>query len=100
MVFTSGMQRDTSEGKINYSLVYDGPMLTRWAALLTRGAIKYLVRNWMKGDGQEEFNRARESAARHFAQWMQGDTDEDHAAAVYFNINAAEYYAERIAHHT
>jgi hypothetical protein len=50
--FDSGMVRDTAEGKADYSLVYDGPMLTRWAELLTRGAKKYAPRNWMLATGQ------------------------------------------------
>ena len=95
MVFESGMKRDLAEGKTDYSLVYDGPMFDRWAELLTRGAVKYDPRNWMKARGQEEYERFRSSAARHFRQWFRGDIDEDHAAAVYFNINGAEYVKEK-----
>lgn len=94
--FTSGMVRDTQDGKTNFALVFSGPMLERWAALLTRGAVKYERDNWMKASGNAEFQRFQESAARHFAQWMRGDTDEDHAAAVYFNLNGAEYVKERL----
>lgn len=89
--FESGMVRDTTEGKIDYSLVLDGPMFRRLAIHLTKGALKYAKRNWMKARGQEELDRFRESALRHFLQWYDGDTDEDHAAAVIFNINGAEY---------
>ena len=89
--FSSGMVRDTCEDKINYLLVRDGPMYTRWAQHLTGGAIKYAKRNWMLASGQEEYERFRESAVRHFEQWLAGHDDEDHAAAVYFNINGAEY---------
>lgn len=92
--FASGMVRDTTEGKIQFSLVYDGPMLWRWAAHLTKGAFKYDARNWMKAEGRAEFERFRDSASRHFAQWMDGDVDEDHAAAVMFNMNGAEYVKE------
>lgn len=86
------MQRDTTEGKIDYSLVLDGPMFNRWAVHLTKGAQKYTKRNWMKatpGDGSYE--RFRESALRHFLQWYWNNTDEDHASATVFNINGAEY---------
>jgi hypothetical protein len=89
--FSGGMIRDTAEGKINYALVADGPMLKRWAEHLTKGAKKYAKRNWMKAEGQEEYERARESAFRHFMQWFNGETDEDHASAVFFNINETEY---------
>lgn len=89
--FESGMVRDTTEGKTNFLLLRDGPMLVRWAVHLTKGAIKYAVRNWMQAEGEEELERFKESAARHFEQWLAGDRDEDHAAAVFFNINGAEY---------
>lgn len=95
-VFESGMQRDVTAGKDDYSLIYDGPMIARWAAHLTKGAIKYDARNWMKAAGDAEYQRFRSSAARHFAQWMRGEVDEDHAAAVYFNINGAEYVRGRL----
>jgi hypothetical protein len=96
MEFDSGMVRDVTEGKPRIDLVYDGPMLARWAQHLTGGAQKYDARNWMKARGQAELDRFRESAARHFFQWFTGDTDEDHAAAVMFNINGAEYVKERL----
>ncbi len=89
--FPTGMQRDITETKIDYLLIHDGPMYERWAIHLTNGAKKYDKRNWMKASTEEEYQRFRESAARHFEQWLRGDTDEDHAAAVFFNINGAEY---------
>lgn len=93
--FAGGMIRDTTEGKINWCLVADGPMLKRWAQHLTTGAKKYAARNWMKAEGQAEYERARESAFRHFMQWYNGDRDEDHGSAVFFNINEAEYIKEK-----
>jgi hypothetical protein len=96
--YASGMVRDTADAKVLWSLVYDGPMLKRWASHLTKGAKKYDKRNWMKASGNEELDRARDSASRHFAQWMNYETDEDHAAGVFFNINLAEYVRERLTH--
>jgi len=89
--FESGMQRDVETGKKDYSLCLSGPMFERWAALLTRGAIKYERNNWMKARGNAEEERFIRSAFRHFVQWMNGEKDEDHGAAVFFNINGAEY---------
>ena len=89
--FAGGMQRDVTEGKTDYLLVRDGPMFERWAIHLTNGAKKYDKRNWLKGVGLEELDRAKESATRHFEQYIRGDSDEDHAAAVFFNINQIEY---------
>ena len=94
--FDSGMVRDTTEGKTDYSLILDGPMFKRFAIHLTKGAVKYSKRNWMKASGQAELDRFRESAVRHFLQWYWGDIDEDHAAAVWFNINCAEYVKEKL----
>lgn len=89
--FESGMVRDTCDDKVNYLLVFDGPMLDRWAEHMTGGAKKYDKRNWMKAAGPEEYERFRESATRHFRKWLAGETDEDHASGVFFNINGAEY---------
>ena len=90
-VYDSGMQRDVTTGKIKWHLVTSGPMLKRWAELMTRGAEKYDDDNWMKANSVVEYLRFKASAMRHFMQWFFGDTDEDHAAAVIFNINGAEY---------
>ncbi len=95
--FESGMQRDVTEGKVRWDLTADGPMLKRYAIHLTKGAAKYSPRNWLKANGTEELERFRESAFRHFMQWYYGYTDEDHAAAVWFNIDGAEYVRDRIA---
>lgn len=94
--FSGGMVRDTQENKIDYSRALDGPMFKRWAEHLTKGCEKYPdvepgVPNWKLAKGQAEYVRFRKSALRHFIQWYNGDTDEDHAAAVFFNINGAEY---------
>ena len=92
--FSSGMVRDVTEDKTNWSLVADGPMLERWAEHMTKGASKYSARNWMMARSNDERERFRESAFRHFMQWYAGEADEDHASAVFFNINGAEYVKE------
>lgn len=94
--FTSGMVRDVQNDKTLYSLPFDGPMFERWAEHLTKGARKYAPRNWMLASGQPELERFRESAIRHFIQWLRGEADEDHAAAVFFNINGYEYTHKRL----
>jgi len=94
--YRSGMVRDTQSGKPRFDLCYTGPMLHRWASLLMRGAEKYGENNWTLADSEEEATRFRSSAARHFAQWMNGERDEDHAAAVIFNVNAYEYTRSKL----
>jgi len=93
--FKSGMVRDTQDGKPMYTLCYQ-PMLKRWAELMTRGAIKYGRNNWQLASGEEELERFKDSALRHIYQWLEGDTSEDHAAAVFFNMSGAEYVHAKI----
>ncbi|WP_326554625.1 dATP/dGTP diphosphohydrolase domain-containing protein [Micromonospora sp. NBC_01813] len=94
--YGSGMVRDTQEGKPRFDLIlveglpYDEQMLTRLAALMTRGAEKYGDRNWEKAQGPDELARAKASAFRHLVQWMCGEEDEDHAAATVFNLMLGE----------
>lgn len=97
--FDSGMVRDVTEAKTNWALVFDGPMLRRWAEHLTKGAQKYSPRNWMKAAGEEEKQRFKESAIRHFCQWVNGEKDEDHAAATIFNMNGYEYVDQKTKEH-
>ena len=93
--FESGMRRDVQTGKPRFDLI---PlfMLRRWAELMTRGAEKYGVNNWQLANSGEEMDRFKESAFRHFVQWMEGDDEEDHAAATFFNIACAEYLKKRL----
>lgn len=88
--FASGFVRDTNEGKPRYDLI-PVDMLKRLAELYARGAVKYGDSNWKKAETEEEMNRFKESAWRHFIQWQSGETDEDHAMAVVFNVFAYEH---------
>lgn len=93
--FSTGMVRDTQKGKARFDLVWK-PLLWRWAELMGRGAEKYGANNWMQAATEEELNRFKASAERHLQQYLRGDTDEDHAAAVLFNLAGCEYVKERI----
>ncbi len=97
----NGMVRDVETGKLDFTLMLDGPMFVRWVGLLNRGAMKYTPRNWMLAllDTNPETRAAtterfRRSALRHMIQWARGETDEDHAAAVFFNLNGYEAMRE------
>jgi phytoene dehydrogenase-like protein len=100
--FDSGMRRDVQEGKPRFDLLrpegvpYADQFLTRCAELLGRGAEKYGDRNWELANSLEELARFRSSAARHFEQWLNGERDEDHAAAVFFNLLAHETILTRL----
>jgi hypothetical protein len=95
--YDSGMRRDLQSGKPMFDLIlpksqpYSETLLKRWADLMGRGIEKYGPRNWELANSEEEMARFKSSAMRHFMQWICGEEDEDHAAAVLFNINAAEY---------
>jgi len=89
IVYSTGMQRDVQTDKPRYDLV-DMEMLRRWAELMARGAVKYGDHNWKKASTHEELDRFKASALRHMLQWFNGDIDEDHGAAVFFNISGAE----------
>lgn len=99
--FAGGMMRDVQDGKLDWWRLYVGPLMRRYIAHITKGASKYPditpgVPNWTLAAGHEEMHRFQASAARHFAQWMAGDREEDHAAAVVFNLNGYEYCRERL----
>ena len=94
--WSSGMHRDTETGKPRFDLIvpegvpFEEQLLTRFANLMARGAEKYTERNWEQANSMEEVKRAESSAYRHFMQWLCGETDEDHAAAVIFNLMVVE----------
>jgi len=93
--YPSGMRRDTQQGKPDYMLL-DRDFLSRWAALMTRGAEKYGANNWQLANSEAELERFKSSAFRHFMQWLEGEIDEDHAVAVAFNLAAAEHVKKKL----
>lgn len=94
--FDSGMVRSPSADRVDYTLIRSGPMFHRWAVHLTNGAKHYGRDNWQKAQGLDELRRFQESAARHFEQWLRMERDEDHAAAIFFNVNGVEYVWEKM----
>lgn len=94
--YPSGMRRDLQDGKARFDLIfpdgvpYPDQLLTRFAELLERGAAKYGENNWQLANSEEELKRFRASGLRHMIQWSCGETDEDHATAVIFNLMAYE----------
>jgi hypothetical protein len=80
--FNSGAVRDDNKGKIRPDLI-SPLMLKSLGKVLAEGAEHYGERNWEKGIPQEVF---KESASRHYLQWMNNETDEDHASKLIFNV--------------
>lgn len=93
--FKSGMRRDIADGKPRFDLIWQ-PGLLRLAELYARGAKKYGPRNWQLANSPEELERFKSSAYRHFFQWFNEQDDEDHMAAVCFNLFAAEYVKDKL----
>lgn len=93
--FETGMVRDVQTDKPRYDLL-DVPILKRWAELMARGAKKYGENNWRKAATQIELDRFRASALRHMFQYLEGDTSEDHAVAVMFNLAGAEMVEQKL----
>lgn len=104
LLFPTGMVRDVQTGKPRFDLLwpeqlpYQEQMLTRWALHMAAGAEKYSARNWEQARTQEELDRYRSSMLRHTYQWLAGEDDEDHAAAIYFNVTGAEYVKWQMRH--
>lgn len=95
-----GGVRENQVGRPRFDLLlplgvpHDDQFLTRIARYYARSIVpigKYPERNWEKFNSQEALDRARASAARHFMAWLAGDIDEDHAAAVFANLQFAEH---------
>lgn len=97
------MVRDVEDGKPDLTnlMLWFEPMGTRYAEHMTKGRNKYEDidgrPNWTHTPiTEEQVARFVRSACRHFKQWLRGDTDEDHASAILFNVNGAEYVRERL----
>lgn len=80
--FPTGSRRNSRENKGRYDLIPVEPLM-RLAQLYERGANVYGARNWEKG---QPVSRFYDSAIRHLLQWASGQEDEDHLAAVLFNV--------------
>lgn len=90
--FTTGAQRDAMSDKPRPGLMSPFALM-REAELYARGAEKYDDRNWEKG---MPFSRVVDSLFRHLLQYMSGDREEDHLAAIRWNSGALIHYEEMI----
>lgn len=93
--FKSGMVRDIDDNKICYSLI-PVEMIKAIGTHLTKGANKYGRENWRLANSEKEMQRFKDSAFRHFIQWINGETDEDHKSACAFNMWACDITKQKI----
>lgn len=82
--FSSGSRRDTRKGKGRFDLIPTIPY-KRLARHYENGAAKYGDRNWEMG---QSLSRYLDSCERHLQAVKDGREDEDHAAAVCWNMFA------------
>ncbi|APH12652.1 hypothetical protein ASJ33_05545 [Dehalococcoides mccartyi] len=80
--FQTGAVRDAQDHKGRYDLL-PPYAIERLAKHFENGAVKYAARNWEKGI---PLMRYIDSGMRHMYKLMDGQTDEDHAAAAMWNI--------------
>ena len=80
--FKTGAVRDTNTGKGRFDLL-PCYALIRLAQLYEAGANKYFPRNWERGI---PLSRYLDSAMRHLVKFLGGSRDEDHLAAVAWNV--------------
>lgn len=89
VVSPSGVRRSDVSGKTDYTLI-DYDMLERWAVHMTKAVPSKGRNNWMLAT-QEDAERFQQGAWRHFISWLRGEDDEDHAAALFFNVAGYEH---------
>lgn len=85
--------REDKSHKIRYDLI---PLnqLKRLAIHYSNGAKVHWDRNWESGN-MEYAEKCKESAWRHFVQWQMGESDEDHAMAIVWNVFAYEFLKDK-----
>lgn len=94
VVSTSGVNRSDPTGKPDYTLV-DWTMIERWALHMEAHIGSKGRDNWRQASTQEDLDRFLASLLRHALAVVRGDADEDHAAALMFNVAGAELVRSR-----
>lgn len=80
--FQTGAKRDVAKGKGRFDLLPFYPLF-RLAVHYENGAVKYGINNWQKGMPLRQY---LDSAGRHLYRYLGGERDEDHLAAVVWNV--------------
>ncbi len=98
----SGFNRNDAEGKVRFDLIPTF-MLERLGTLYAKGASKFGVNNWKKANAMEDYDSFKESAFRHFIQYVDGAEDkgnsasqDDHFAACIWNLVGMEYVDKQL----
>lgn len=91
-IHQGGFKRENKSHKIDYTLI---PLeqLKKLAQHYTEGAKVHGRNNWVKSQDLETF---KQSAFRHFMQWMQNEQDESHSMALVWNIFCYEHLKDKL----
>lgn len=90
--FEGGGKRSSDEGKPKFEYLlapdmpYDEQILARIANRMEEGAKHYGDNNYGLMNTEDALKRCRSSLLRHTLQYINGETDEDHLAAIGCNI--------------
>jgi hypothetical protein len=89
--FETGAVREVANGRGRYDLI-SVPAMYRVAMHYENGAAKYSERNWEKGI---PISNCINSLYRHLLKYIDGETSEDHMAAIAWNVFAIMHYETR-----
>lgn len=89
-----GALREDKSDKINYTLI-PTKMLARVAKHYTDWGKVHWDYNWLRWDN-EFMQMCKESAFRHFIQWVEWQEDEDHLAACVFNMFSYDILKDKL----
>lgn len=90
----NGFMREPDAGKpdLSYLFTLQGldlvppELIARIARHYYNGGLKYSPDNWKKGTDERSLARNLRSLARHLFQWFRQEQDEDHLAAIVWNL--------------
>lgn len=86
VIMSKELQKHSNTCKIHHSIKLDSNQLK---------IDKSSINNWQLANTQEEYDRMKASAWRHFVQWSSGwDTEEDHFAGAVWNLMAYEWHTK------
>lgn len=90
----NGGNRDSAEDKLDYTLLPISA-LNRVTQHYVNGLKRYGRNNWHKLSTPEDIERYKQSMFRHLIQYLEGQDNEDHLAAVVWNAMALLYFEEK-----
>lgn len=97
---SSGTVRSNDEGKLRYDLVFppdpNDSIFLGWVRHMTAHIKDRGDGNWKNASTEEDYQRFRQSAFRHFMQWWFHLEDEDHVSSLLFNLQGAEYVKRKL----